>query len=114
MIQETVKRNVVFTNLDNQVTGLPAAHAVQHAPPGDSTSCLDSSRRLRCGAMPANMPASTGLPSALPGTAGCLLQLARLARKLPQGELAVLSRQLGGDGGSAAVGATSEGEEDLT
>lgn len=58
VIHETVKRNVVFTNLDNQ--------------------------------------------------------LARLARQLPQGELAVMSRQLGGNGGSAAVGATSEGEEDLT
>ena len=44
------------------------------------------------------------------------LQVARLARKLPQGELAVMSLQLGGSGGSGGGGveATEDGEEDLT
>jgi hypothetical protein len=41
------------------------------------------------------------------------LQVARLARKLPQGELAVMSLQLGGSGGGG-VEATEDGEEDLT
>jgi hypothetical protein len=45
---------------------------------------------------------------------GCL-QVARLARKLPQGELAVMSLQLGGSGGvGGGVEATEDGEEDLT
>lgn len=103
MIHETVKRNVVFTNLDNQVggTGPGTFHGeglLQQLP----TSCEPW--------------VATELRSliALPGLPWLRLQLARLARQLPQGELAVMSRQLGGNGGSAAVGATSEGEEDLT
>ena len=43
-----------------------------------------------------------------------MLQVARLARKLPQGDLGVLSVQLGGSGGSGAVPVNEEGEEDLT
>ena len=46
---------------------------------------------------------------------GALPQVARLARKLPQGELAVMSLQLGGSGGGGGgVEATEDGEEDLT
>lgn len=41
-------------------------------------------------------------------------QVARLARKLPQGDLAVQAVQLGGSGGGAGVAIDEEGEEDLT
>jgi len=42
--------------------------------------------------------------------------VARLARKLPQGDLAIMAAQLGGNagGGLQGVGVTEEGEEDLT
>ncbi|EFN55347.1 hypothetical protein CHLNCDRAFT_134361 [Chlorella variabilis] len=40
--------------------------------------------------------------------------VARLARKLPQGDLAVQAVQLGGSGGGAGVAIDEEGEEDLT
>lgn len=42
------------------------------------------------------------------------VQVARLARKLPQGDLAVQAVQLGGSGGGAGVAIDEEGEEDLT
>lgn len=42
------------------------------------------------------------------------MQVARLARKLPQGDLAVMAAQLGSSGTAAALGVTENGEEDLT
>lgn len=42
------------------------------------------------------------------------LQVARLARRLPTGDVGGMSVQLGGSGGGAAVGLDEAGEEDLT
>lgn len=42
------------------------------------------------------------------------MQVARLARKLPQGDLGVQAAQLGGSSSGAAVPVNEQGEEDLT
>ena len=66
------------------------------------------------GSAHAALPGSCSLP-AWRAALRCALQVARLARKLPQGDLRVMALQLGGGGGGdSAVPVDEAGEEDLT
>lgn len=117
-IQGTLKHSPVFTNLDNQAS---AAGLMCRA-----VAATQFREQRGVGCHPAGMPGISGHPHARPsqltpspGLASalrCPPQVARLARKLPQGDLRQMAVQLGGSavGGGAAVPVDEAGEEDLT